>query len=108
MVNQMMLRQLGLLTGLLIRLLLPALYVWYNTDDFKWDHKYTKQFALSFVIAILTIINGYTPPGTGITGYELFMASVKDGIILEEGVNQFRKWDNFRVEKMFRERVGNE
>lgn len=101
--NVMMLRQAGLFIGLLLRLLLPAAYVWYNTPDFKWDHKYTKQFVLSVVIAFAGVVMGYTDPEPNLTPYQVFWYSIKDGIVLEEVVNQIRKWDDLRITKMVNE-----
>ena len=103
--NEMMLRQAGLFVGLFLRLVLPAVYVWYNSDDFEWDHKYTKQFILSLVLAFVGVVMGYTDPEPNLTPYQMFWFSVKDGVVLEEVVNQVRKWDVVRVDKMLRERL---
>ena len=103
--NEMMLRQIGLFVGLFIRLVIPAMYVWYNTEDFKWDHKYSKQFILSLVLAMLGVVMGYTDPDPNLTPYQVFWFSVKDGVLLEEIVNQFRKWDNVRIDRMVGERT---
>ena len=101
--DEMMMRQAGLFLGLLIRLLGPAIYVAYNTPDFKWDHKYTKQFILSLVLAVIGVLMAYTEPDPNFTQDQIFWYSIKDGIILEEVINQVRKWDDVRIDKMLKE-----
>lgn len=98
------LRSIGLFLGLLIRLFAPAIYVWYNTPEFQWDHKYTKQFILGCIIALIAVFMGYTDPEPNLTGEQIFYSSIKDGVLLEEVINQFRKWDDIRISKMLDER----
>lgn len=103
--NEMMLRQVGLFVGIFFRLIAPAIYVWYNTPSFKWDHKYTKQAVLAGVIAFGAVIMGYTAPEPNLTPYQVFWYGIKDGVLLEEAINQVRKWDDLRIDKMLGERT---
>jgi hypothetical protein len=103
--NEMMLRIIGLFVGLLLRLMLPAVYTWYNTENFEWDHKYSRQFILSVIIAFAAVVAGYTAPPPNLTPSQVFWTSIQEGVLLEEAINQVRKWDDLRITKMLAERT---